>query len=217
MPFIPVAQLAMPIHLPPALALISTNGKLKQQNINFTKKKFLHYLCFSCDSLCRIAWHYLLFCSGLRRWILTPYPAMTDHWHCKCYRQFEAAALKIYLTCLLHLAPVPLVKIWMWNFSYYLMNNEKRLCGEETLFLADHTKQHMQPCSDTTIHIRETKCCYGLQLIHKSYRRMRANDIRINRSSKLETAIIEEIFYIFFFPFKNSIDTTFQQRKQIIK
>lgn len=41
MPFIPVAQLAMPIHPAPALALILTNGKGKQQNINFIPRKFL--------------------------------------------------------------------------------------------------------------------------------------------------------------------------------
>jgi len=45
MPFIPLAQLAMPIHLPPALVLISTNRKRKQQNINFIPPKFLLLIC----------------------------------------------------------------------------------------------------------------------------------------------------------------------------
>lgn len=40
-PFIPVAQLAMPICLASAIALILTNGNQKQQNINFILKQFL--------------------------------------------------------------------------------------------------------------------------------------------------------------------------------
>lgn len=41
MPSIPVAQLAMRIHLAPALALVLKNGNQKQQNINFIPKQFL--------------------------------------------------------------------------------------------------------------------------------------------------------------------------------
>lgn len=41
MPSIPVAQLAMRIHLASALALVLKNGNQKQQNINFIPKQFL--------------------------------------------------------------------------------------------------------------------------------------------------------------------------------
>lgn len=58
-PFTPVAQLAVPIRLPPALALTSTNGKLKQQNINFIPEKFLLFnLWLSSQALC-YRYHFL--------------------------------------------------------------------------------------------------------------------------------------------------------------